>query len=251
MTKVAGLSNSQQAGLINGVNLATQVATWGIPQDPSALAAQFGINAAQLAGLSPNFASRVLNDLRTISNLVPSNVDMGNYSAKGLNVNGLGQSGLKSLPPTQPYSTAPEPAVDATYLDGISAKGGAVALARAFGVANAIRISQSQLPAVQRANALAFVAPTLLGALSSYLPASVNDAAQTGLRVLTAANQINQTIKILGSRENSLSNVIYKTGVTVATGAALATAVTSKFGSKTNTTSPVDRLIKNDGWGEG
>jgi hypothetical protein len=247
MARVANLSGVQQAGLINGVNLATQVATWGVPQDPLALATQFGINASQIAGLSPNLTSRVLNDLRTIANIVPTNVDIGSYSSSGLNMVSLDSLGLRSLPPSQPYSLAPEPAVDSQYLDSITVKGGAIALARAYGVANAVRISQSQLPAVQRANALSFVAPTLLGALSSYLPASINDAAQTGLRILTAADQVNQTIKSLGSRENSLSNVIYKTGVTVATGASIATAVTSKFGSVVNSTSPIDRLIKNNG----
>ena len=251
MSRIANLSGPQQAGLINGVNIATQVATWGVPQDPTALASQFGLNAAQIAGLSPNLASRVLNDLRTISNIIPQNTDIGAYSARGLNINSLDRQGLKSLPPNQPYSTAPDPAVDSTYLDGVSAKGGATALARAYGVYNAARISQSQLPAVQRANILSFVAPTLLGALSSYLPAEVNDAAQTGLRVLTAANQVSQTIKMFGSKENNLSNVQYKTGYTVATGASVASSVTSKFGSKVNTTNPLDRLIKNDGWGEG
>jgi hypothetical protein len=247
MARVANLSGVQQAGLINGVNLATQVATWGVPQDPLALATQFGINASQISGLSPNVTSRVLNDLRTIANIVPANVDIGSYSSNGLNMVSLDSQGLRSLPPSQPYSVAPEPAVDSQYLDSITVKGGAIALARAYGVANAVRISQSQLPAVQRANALSFVAPTLLNAISSYLPASINDAAQTGLRILTAADQVNQTIKSLGSRENSLSNVIYKTGVTLATGGSLATAVTSKFGSKINITSPIDRLIKNNG----
>jgi len=244
IARVAKLSGVQQAGLINGVNLATQVATWGVPQDPLALAAQFGINASQISGLSPNVTSRVLNDLRTIANLVPTNVDIGSYSSNGLNIVGLDSQGLRSLPPSQPYSVAPDPAADSSYLDSITVKGGAVALARAYGVATAVRISQSQLPAVQRANALSFVAPTLLNAISSYLPASINDAAQTGLRILTAADQVNQTIKSLGSRENSLSNVIYKTGVTLATGGSLATAVTSKFGSKIDVTSPIDRLIK-------
>ena len=246
MARVANLSGVQQAGLINGVNLATQVATWGVPQDPLALATQFGINASQISGLSPNLTSRVLNDLRTIADIVPPNVDIGSYSGRGLNMVNLDSQGLRSLPPTQPYLIAPDPAVDSQYLDSITVKGGAVALARAYGVANVVRISQSQLPAAQRANALSFVAPTLLGALSSYLPESVNDAAQTGLRILTAADQVNQTIKSLGSRENSLSNVIYKTGVTVATGGSLATAVTSKFGSVINSTSPIDRLIKNN-----
>lgn len=246
MARVANLSGVQQAGLINGVNLATQVATWGVPQDPAALATQFGINASQIAGLSPNLASRVLNDLRTVASIVPSNVDIGSYSSKGLTMVSLDSQGLRSLPPTQPYLIAPEPAVDSQYNDSITVKGGAVALARAYGVANAFRISQSQLPAAQRANALSFAVPTLLGALSSYLPPSISDAAQTGLRILTAADQVNQTIKSLGSRENSLSNVIYKTGVTVATGGSLATAVTSKLGSVANATNPIDRLIKNN-----
>jgi len=246
MARVAKLSNLQQAGLINGVNLATQAALWGVPQDPVALATQFGINASQIAGLSPNLTSRVLNDLRTIASIVPSNVDVGSYSNNGLNMVNLDAHGLKSLPPNQPYSIAPDPAVDSRYLDSVTVQGGAVALARAYGVATAVRISQSQLPAVQRANALSFVAPTLLGALSSYLPASINDVAQTGLRILTVADQVSQTIKSVGSRENSLSNVIYRTGATVATGGSLATAVTSKFGSVVNTTNPIDRLIKNN-----
>lgn len=246
MARVANLSGVQQAGLINGVNLATQVATWGVPQDPTALATQFGINASQIAGLSPNLASRVLNDLRTVASIIPSNVDIGSYSNRGLTMVSLDSQGLRSLPPTQPYLIAPEPAVDSQYNDSITVKGGAVALARAYGVANAFRISQSQLPAAQRANALSFAVPTLLGALSSYLPPSISDAAQTGLRILTATDQVNQTIKSLGSRENSLSNVIYKTGITVATGGSLATAVTSKLGSVVNTTNPIDRLIKNN-----
>ena len=230
------------AGIMNNIGTNIRAATQGSKPDPLAIAGQFGIDQSQLSGLSPNLQSKVISQLTNLSNATPPNTDLGVAAAQGINLNGLGPSGIANLPPTAPYATAPAAAPDIGFLNSITAKGGPSALARSYGVNSVNEIPQDQLPADVAQSAISqspSVAQTYLSKLGIN---NSTDLVTAGLKLYAERKQLMGPTGIPGSLEGNFIGVRNQLGPVNIVGD-LGSSVVNKFGSKSSGTSPLDKIM--------
>jgi hypothetical protein len=233
------------ARFVNNIADKSLAATQGTAVDPFAIAGQFGINQSQLAGLSPNLQSKIIDQTSALASQVPVDTDLGIATANGVNLQGFGPNGLKNLPATAPYSTAPAPAPDSSFLSGISAAGGARALARAFGVNNISEVSQNQLTS-QDAQTAAAAAPTQYNNPLQTTNGNPNivDSVAKGLKYLTANSQLAGLTGLAGTKEGQLLALQNRyPGSPINVVGNLGSSAASKFGSKTSGNSPLDKIM--------
>jgi hypothetical protein len=233
------------ANLVNNVGGNTLASLKGTATDPMAIAGQFGVNAAQLSGLSPNIQSKILDQVSSIASNVPANTSLSSAAAQGVNLQSMSSAGLARLPPTAPYSVASGPAPDTGYLNQVAAQGGAAALARAYGVNNINDVPQDRLPSQVVNEALAgntqFQNP-----LTASLPANPIDSLVNGAKYLVSNTQLSQISGLFGTKEGQLQQVLNRypgSPINVVVGSGLGNSVTSKFGSKTTGQSPLDKIM--------
>lgn len=210
------------------------------PSDPLALAAKFGVNPAQLSGLSSNLQSKILSQFSGMAANIPSNTCLSKISAQGVNLNSLSPSGLSSLPPTSPYTVAPDVVSDTQYVDYVAQTGGKAALARSYGVNNVSNIPQSELPPGALNGALASITPTKNSALNN-IPGV--DAVISASRVFAAYSQISSIVGNIGSVESKQNIVNSTLGTTINNGGNLTKSVISKFGSASAGSNPLDKIM--------
>lgn len=202
--------------------------TSGIPTDPFAIASKFGINAAQLSGLSTDLQSKVLAQAEELNKLIPSHVDISRAIDQGIVLNYIPSGKLANLPAIAPLSTAPIAAVDTQFLNQLVKEGGPQALANAYGVSDISKISSSIL------------SPSLTSGILSAIPSSISNPLAGGL------SAINGVASISNSLSSGLSTLA--SGASVINNAQnLATSVTAQFGSVSKATSPLATLISKIG----
>jgi hypothetical protein len=242
---LANISNNLTAvpGLSNNSSRLTQAGLQGTPSDPLAVAAAFGVNQAQVAGLGPNLTTNLQTKLTSLVSAVPADTDLNTAVQNGVNLNGLNTTDVSALPPTAPYRTADPAAPDQTYLNRVSANGGPSAVARSYGVNSVNDISQTSLSsdAVQQAQNNS---PSVLQKYQNQLGFSnvnsVQDAAVLGLKLLAERKSLLGPTGIPGSLEGNFIGVRNQLGPVNIVGD-LSSSAPSKFGSKT--ASPLDKIM--------
>lgn len=230
---------TQAAGLVNGVANKVSALTSINSLDPANLAGKFGIDTAQLSGLSPTLQSKVLGQLSDLAGKIPPNVDLSAATARGLVLDYVSADNLANIPATAPYTTAPSPAVDRAFLSKLNSP---EALAQAFGVSDVSKISQNLLP-TDVLNGLVRNMPATIGNPLDVISNGVVNAVASGDKILSAGQQLSSITGIRGSVEGVLSSVKDTVGPALNIGGNLSATVTEAFGSKTKGTGPLDRIM--------
>jgi len=244
LAAVAGLGGG--SNLVNNAGSNVLSATKGTLTDPMSVAGQFGINASQLSGLSPNIQSKILDQVSNIASNVPANTNLSSAAAQGINLQSMSPAGLANLPPTAPYSVAPSPTPDVGYLNQVAAQGGATALARAYGVNNISDVPQDRLSSQVTKEALQGSPTSLQNPLATSIPSNPIDSLVSGAKYLASNVQLSQISGLFGTKEGQVLQVLNRypgSPVNVVVGSGLGNSVTSKFGSKTTGQSPLDKIM--------
>ena len=233
------------AGIVNGVASAVFAATKGTPSDPLAIAAQFGLNGNRLSGLvSVNLRPKVLGQMVDISANIPVNTNLGKASAQGINLRTLTPAGISNLPPTAPYSVAPNARPDVPYLNQVASIGGPSALARSFGTNNVSAIPQSLLSS-SVARAAVALSPSVTVNPVRMQQGQVS-ASVLGGKYLAVGAQVGSVGGTQVSVEAGLNLVKNIYGPTSNGGGNLNVSVTSKFGSISANVSPLSKLMSGE-----
>ena len=201
--------------------------------DPTALAAKFGIDPAQLSGLSDNLQSQVTAQLAKLNELVPKDTDIQGLIKQGVSFASITGDKLINLPVLQPLVTAEKTVLNPDAITNIikdpmfgktspfgQLSAGVTGLGASFGeLQDKLAGAQKQLGA-----AVAGVAG---------LPASVADAASGAAQAAGLG---------LGSVESNIASIqsIVQTKLNAET---IASAVPVQFGSLQNT-SPLITLVQ-------
>jgi hypothetical protein len=233
LTAVPGISNNSA--------LLTQSALQGNTADPLAVAAAFGVNQAQIAGLSPNLTTNLETKLTAVTQAVPQDTDLNTAVRNGVNLNGLSTADIAALPPTAPFRQADPATPDQSYLNRITASGGTSALAKAYGVNSVNNISQAQLSgdASQQAQSGSTL-QQYKDKLGFSNVNSVQDGAVLGLKLYAERGNLLGPTGIPGSLEGNFIGVRNQLGPVNVVGN-LGSSAPSVFGSKT--ASPLDKLM--------
>jgi len=118
------ITNPSDPSNLNNVGQNVIAAINGTPTDPSAIAAQLGIDPAQFAGLSASQQSSLIAQLQKIFASVPTDANIQGFQALGLSLKNLTGAGIKNLPALQALTTAPIANVSQYDLQKILAAGG-------------------------------------------------------------------------------------------------------------------------------
>jgi hypothetical protein len=121
------ITNPSDQTNLNNIGQKTLAAINGTPTDPSAIAAQLGIDPAQFSGLSADQQSSLLAQLQNVFSKVPIDANIQGYQALGLSLKNLTGAGIANLPALQALTTAPLANVSQYDLQKIIASGGNVA----------------------------------------------------------------------------------------------------------------------------
>jgi hypothetical protein len=232
-------------GITNNSALLAQSALQGNSTDPLAVAAAFGVNQAQIAGLSPNLTSVLVGKLESLTKSVPADTDLNTAVKNGVNLNGLTQNDVAALPPTAPFRVADSPRPDQAYLNRLSASGGPSAVAKAFGVNSINEVSQTELPA-DAAQTTQDASPSILQRYKDKLGLnnvnSAQDAAVLGLKLYAERGSLLGPTGIAGSLEGNFIGVRNQLGPVNVVGD-LGKSAPNLFGSKSSGSSPLDKIM--------
>jgi hypothetical protein len=243
LSAVTGLGTGASA-LAGGIGDKLNSLTSGLPNDPAALANKFGINPSQLSGLSGDLKSKVLDQMAALSKSIPNNTDLSAIASQGVVLDYISKDKLANLPASQPFATAPAAPVDQAFLTDLVKNKGPKALAAAFGVADISKIPGNILPPSAASDILS--ANSLPSNPLSKLTRQLNSADLSSLagKLTSAGSQLSGITGAVGSVEGALGSIKSTLGDVSNLGGNLTSAVTSKFGSLTQGTSPLDKIMK-------
>ena len=177
----------------------------------------------------------------SLSKSIPSNTDLS--ALPGLVLDYVPPSKLANLPASQPFAVAPAPEVDQAFLADLVRAKGPSALASAYGVSDLSKIPGDLLPATDLKDILNSVNAGIKNPLSgtTYNPSDLTALAD---KFVSADSRVSSIANITGSVEGILNNVKNTIGDVSNAGTNLSASVTSKFGSLTQGTSPLDKIMK-------
>jgi hypothetical protein len=243
LAAVTGLGSGASA-LAGGIGDKLKSLTAGLPNDPSALASKFGINPAQLSGLSGDLKSKVIDQMAALSKSIPSNTDLSAIASQGIVLDYISTDKLANLPASQPVATAPAAPIDQAFLSELVKNKGPKALAAAFGVSDISKIPGNILPASAASDILS--ASSIPSNPLSKLTSQLNsiDLSSLGGKLASAGSQLSGITGAVNSVEGALGSIKSTLGDVPNLGGNLASAVTSKFGSLTQGNSPLDKIMK-------
>jgi hypothetical protein len=121
------ITNPSNASNLSNVGQKTIAALNGVPTDPTALAAQLGIDPAQFSGLSADQQTSLLSRLQKILASVPTDANIQGFQALGLSLKNITGAGIKNLPALQALTKSPLANISQYDLQKILANGGNVA----------------------------------------------------------------------------------------------------------------------------
>lgn len=101
-----------QADLLVGAVGAKIASSLGSTADPSAVAANVGVDSARLSGLSSNITGKVPKEVTDILSKTPQNVNLSQALDQGIALSAIPPSKYPNIPPTTPFKTAPFPEPD-------------------------------------------------------------------------------------------------------------------------------------------
>lgn len=243
LSAVTGLGTGASA-LAGGIGDKLKSLTAGLPNDPAALASKFGVDPAQLSGLSGDLKSKVLDQMAALSKSIPGNTDLSAIASQGVVLDYISKDKLANLPASQPVTIAPPAPVDQAFLTDLVKNKGPKALAAAFGVADISKIPGNILPASAASDILS--ASSLPANPLSKITGQLNstDLSALGGKLASAGSQLSGITGAVGSVEGALGSIKSTLGDVPNLGGNLTSAVTSKFGSLTQGTSPLDKIMK-------
>lgn len=243
---LAGLTNigNNAASFVSGIGGKLTSLTNGMPTDPKAIASKFGINASQLSGLSSDLQSKILAEVSDLAKQIPSDVDISSARENGVILSNIPAGKLANLPATTPFAVAPSPEIDKPFFENLVKAGGTAALARAFGVDDVSKVTAGLLPSTTVKDLLTSANSKLTNPLAG-LTTELNkvDVTSMGSKLLSAGSQLSSLVGASSSVEASLNSAKSIVGNSFNTGNDLANSVTSKFGSLSSGTSPLDKLM--------
>ncbi len=222
---INNLSEQKSGNILNTV--ADSIASLlGTRSDPSAYGSRIGLDTSKVSGLGSNFQSKITNDITNYKN-VPDDVNLNQAYNEGLRLEYISSDQLPNLPASQPKTIAPSPDVNQNYINKVVAAGGAIALAKLFGVSDVGKISGSMMPLSQINPALENVNPAQFNPYKNLnTQISPVDSALYSDRVQSARTQINPI-----------------SGNSYIKGQHLSESVSSKYGSKNLGRNPLDKLV--------
>jgi len=121
------ITNPSNASNLSNVGQKTIAALNGVPTDPTALAAQLGIDPAQFSGLSADQQTSLLSRLQKILASVPTDANIQGFQALGLSLKNITGAGIANLPALQALTKSPLANVSQYDLQKILANGGNIA----------------------------------------------------------------------------------------------------------------------------
>ena len=225
VNQALGFNNKLSNNLIGQIGTKAQ-GLLGSVSDPLGKAARAGFDPSLLAGVG-NFKSKSLNSLDKF-NQVEGNINLQQAQADGILINQVSAGSLTNLPPSQPYTVAPEPGVNSSFVNNLVAAGGVRSLANAYGVNGINRISENLLPKNIKNAALENLSPGQFNPLQNLRSnVSLSDVAVNRDKNLSAQKMLYGNTYIRDNTQN------------VSAG--------SVFGSKSLAGSPLTRLMNNVG----
>ena len=195
---VAGLTQSVSSlatqgmnavsGLVGDAKNAVAGLQNSIPTDLNAVGAKLGIDTSALAGLSPELASKMKDELVAVAKEIPINTDLSGLQKQGISFASITRDKLPNLPALQPGVSAPLPITD----PGISE------IAGKFGNIGPLLSGNISLPSLTDINNVT----NPLGAISAGLTKTAGSLA-SGLQTVAGSAQ-----SVMGavSNANSLVN---------------------------------------------
>lgn len=235
--------NLAGANALANINQSNMLRNSGPATGMSGIVGQTELDASQLSGLSPNLTSKVNTQVTDLAKNIPADTSYSQAISQGITLDRADIDSVKHLPPTQPYSAAPNAQQDSLYLGHAAKVGGQSAVARSFGVTNISQISQNQLPSMDLQFILGKELRSMQNPLTA-LPLNILDTAINATKYVTNNSIVGTISGLTGSKEGQLiqlqnrfpgspSNVVSDLG----------SSVTSKFGSKSSGQSPLDKLM--------
>ena len=106
VTGLATQAFGQVSGLIGNAKNAITNLQNTIPTDFASVGSKLGIDTSALAGLSPDLASKMANELSQVAKEIPQNTDLGGLKEQGLAFANITREKLQNLPALQPKVAA-------------------------------------------------------------------------------------------------------------------------------------------------
>jgi hypothetical protein len=216
ISKVNNLE-SKAAGLIS--NVSSKIAE--VNGKVGALERELGVISNTISGLGGALENKLLNKLGQLANKIPAEVDLNSAIRKGLLIKDIPQSSFPNIPPTQPDTTAPEPALSPADL-------------------------QSE---IDRGSDLSYLSgqvtmPDILSSLPEDPLPDPSTPSVTG-KLLSMQSGMNDLIGLSPSVESNLNNVSDLTGDNVPNFADVSLSVVNQYGSNSEgNISPLKALMK-------
>jgi hypothetical protein len=196
------------------------------PQDPAGVAAKLGLNTAAISGLSSN-PSKIFGQVNGIVSSVPQNVNLQQAVDSGLRLESIPPGKIKNIPATQPFTTAPDPLVEKEYVDSVVKKGGIKGLENLYGVNSVSKLSSNIVP------------DEIINSAAASIPA-------VSFNPLNAANKFKNPVdsKMLADKFGTVKSQLSSlTGAPNIKDQSILGSVSSKFGSASIGSSPLDKLV--------
>ena len=251
MAQLSSVANP--AGFISGAQSKIDALTKGLPSDPTAAAANLGLDPSALAGLDPSLQSKVMGQLADVTKNLPTDVDMDTLKKSGVSLANISGGALQNIPSTAKKIVDQGPDLPDTKIN--SAQG-----------AELLKQAEDNIAKLGGGANIDLGGGLSLAKLKASLPVVPGLNAQLpGLSGVPGLDKINAVAGQLGSAQNLLGNV---TGSLPSVEGALATAsdltggqplpgipsvndlsksVTSKFGSLTASASPLTKFMNSQG----
>lgn len=250
---VSKLTNSNVAGLVGDIGNTISKIQNAVPQDLTGIASKLGIDPSKLSGLSPALASKVVDQLQTIADLVPENTNITELDELGVFFDKIGGFQLPNLPSIQPQIPAPEtlldPALDyvinpnGTIAGVLNGKTALAALTEINKVTNSIgNLTAGIEGGIGQVTAITDQLSTIQGQVNGVVGNALGVANQVGSLTQNAVSGIMPATVGLGSVESVANSVNSIAQTTQNLANSVATTVNVQFGSK-QTENPLTKLI--------
>ena len=230
ISKVTGFSAGYAGGLLNQSLLKT-TALLGSATDPLGKAALSGFDPTKLSGLS-KFKSKSVIEIDKFEQIY-DNINLNQAYNEGLALDYISGDKIKNLPPSQPYTTAPNPEISVSYMQSKVSTGGKNSMAAMYGEKTVSNISQN------------FISDNDKYSILENVPSYQRNLYTDGYIGTDKFDQINQDDRLTTSRRqyasltgNKFINDIYQEK-----------SVVNLYGSLSKDQSPLDKIIKRYGKG--
>jgi hypothetical protein len=241
----ASALGDKASGLIGGVKGKIDALTSGLPSDPTAAAANLGLDTSALAGLDPSLQSKVMGQISEVTKNLPTDVDMDTLKKSGVSLANITGGGLQNIPATAKKLIDEGPELPDTKIN--SAQGAellkqAEATIAKLGIGANVDLGGG-LSLAQLKSSL----PSVSG-LSAQLPGLPNIGSLTG-QLGSAQSLLSGVTGSLPSVEGAIQSVSNLTGGAALPGVSLdslsglSKSVAGKFGSISQASSPLAKFM--------